>query len=45
VDKHVLELTVTQQACHDAASGEYFGYAATAKLDKQTFNGCARIGG
>jgi uncharacterized membrane protein len=45
VDKHVLELTVTQQACHDAASGEYFGYAATAKLDKQTFNGCARVGG
>jgi len=45
VDKHVLELTVTQQACHDSASGEYFGYAAAAKLDKQTINGCARIGG
>jgi len=44
VDKHVLELTVTQQACHDTASGEYFGYAAAAKLDKQTFSGCARIG-
>jgi uncharacterized membrane protein len=45
VDKHVLELIVTQQACHDAASGEFFGYAATAKLDKQTFTGCARVGG
>ncbi|MBC7982217.1 MAG: hypothetical protein H7Y02_00025 [Candidatus Obscuribacterales bacterium] len=44
VDKHVLELTVTQQACRDASSGEYYGYAASAKLDKHTLTGCARLG-
>jgi uncharacterized membrane protein len=44
VDKHVLELTVTLRACHDAVTGEFFAYSATAKLDKQSFSGCARVG-
>ena len=45
VDKHVLELTVTQHACQDSGTGTYYGYSASVKFDKQTFNGCARIGG
>ncbi len=44
IDKHVVELTVTLRACHDKVTGEYFAYSATAKLDKRTFNGCARVG-
>lgn len=44
IDKHVLELIVTQQACGAAERGEYFGYTATAKFDKQVFSGCARLG-
>jgi uncharacterized membrane protein len=44
VDKHVLELTVTLRACRDAVSGEFFAYSATAKFDKHSFNGCARVG-
>lgn len=44
VDKHVLELTVTQRACRDMVTGEYFAYNAIAKLDKRTLNGCARVG-
>jgi len=44
VDKHVLELTVTQRACRDATSGEYSAYNATVKFDKRTFSGCARVG-
>jgi len=44
VDKHILELTVTQRACHDATSGEYSAYNATVKLDKRPLNGCARVG-
>jgi uncharacterized membrane protein len=44
VDKHVLELTVTLRACRDEVSGEFFAYTATAKFDKHTFNGCARVG-
>lgn len=39
---HVLELVVTQRGCR--AGGEYFAYSATARFDKQTFNGCARVG-
>jgi uncharacterized membrane protein len=42
-DKHVLELTVTQRACHDS-NHAYYGYGVTAKFDKQTLNGCARLG-
>jgi uncharacterized membrane protein len=45
VDKHVLELTITQRACHDSSNNAYYGYAVTAKFDKQTLNGCARVGG
>jgi uncharacterized membrane protein len=44
VDKHVLELTVTQRACHDSNANAYYGYGATAKVDKQTYSGCARVG-
>lgn len=44
VDKHILELTVTLRACHDAVTGEFFAYSATAKLDKHGFSGCARVG-
>jgi len=44
VDKHVLELTVTQRACQDKITGEYFAYNAVAKLDKRSLNGCARVG-
>jgi uncharacterized membrane protein len=44
VDKYVLELTVAQRACHDTAANEYYAYTATARLNKLTFNGCARVG-
>lgn len=44
IDKHVLELTVTLRPCEDAVSGEFFAYTATAKIDKRTLNGCARVG-
>ncbi|HTE40831.1 MAG TPA: hypothetical protein VK629_08370 [Steroidobacteraceae bacterium] len=44
VDRHVLELTITQRACRDSMSGEYYAYSATARLNKQAFNGCARVG-
>jgi uncharacterized membrane protein len=44
VDKHILELTVTQRTCHDKTTGEYFAYNAVAKLDKRALNGCARVG-
>jgi uncharacterized membrane protein len=44
VDRHVLELVITQRACRDASTNEYYAYSATARLDKQTLNGCARVG-
>jgi len=43
-DRHVLELVITQRACRDALTNEYYAYNATARIDKQTFNGCARVG-
>jgi uncharacterized membrane protein len=43
-DRHVLELVITQRACRDALTNEYYGYNATARIDKQTLNGCARVG-
>jgi uncharacterized membrane protein len=41
---HQIELMIEAQACRDAMSGEYFAYAARAKLDGKAFSGCARIG-
>jgi uncharacterized membrane protein len=41
---HQVELMIEAQACRDAMSGEYFAYAARAKLDGKQFAGCARIG-
>jgi uncharacterized membrane protein len=41
---HRIELLIEAQACRDAMSGEYFAYAARAKLDGKQFTGCARIG-
>ena len=43
-EDHQVELMVEAQACRDAMSGEYFAYAARAKLDDKQFTGCARIG-
>jgi len=43
-DGRVLELVITQRGCGGAGSSEYFAYSATARFDKQTFNGCARVG-
>jgi uncharacterized membrane protein len=43
-DRHVLELVITQRACRDALTNEYYAYNATARIDKQTLNGCARVG-
>jgi len=44
VDRYVLELTIAQRACRDATANEYYAYSASARLNKQTFNGCARVG-
>jgi uncharacterized membrane protein len=41
---HKVELMIEAQACRDAMSGEYFAYAAKAKLDGKPFAGCARVG-
>jgi uncharacterized membrane protein len=41
---HQVELLIEAQACRDAMSGEYFAYAARAKLDGKQFAGCARVG-
>jgi uncharacterized membrane protein len=43
-EDHQIELMIEAQACRDAMSGEYFAYAARAKLDGKQFAGCARIG-
>jgi uncharacterized membrane protein len=43
-DRHVLELVITQVACRDAITSEYYAFTATARIDKQTLNGCARVG-
>jgi uncharacterized membrane protein len=40
---HRIELMIEAQACR-SMSGEYFSYAARAKLDGKQFTGCARIG-
>jgi uncharacterized membrane protein len=40
---HQVELMIEAQACRSLA-GEYFAYAARAKLDDKQFSGCARIG-
>jgi uncharacterized membrane protein len=44
VDRYVLELVVAQSACRDVEANEYYAYTATARLNKQVFNGCARVG-
>jgi len=41
---HQVQLMIESQDCRDAMSGEYFAYAARAKLDGKQFAGCARIG-
>lgn len=41
---HQIELLIEAQDCRDAMSGEYFAYAARAKLDGKQFTGCARVG-
>lgn len=41
---HQMELMIEAQPCRDAMSGEYFAYAARAKLDGKQFTGCARVG-
>jgi uncharacterized membrane protein len=41
---HQVEIMIEAHTCRDAMSGEYFAYAARAKLDGKQFAGCARIG-
>lgn len=41
---HQIELMIESQDCRDAMSGEYFAYAARAKLDGKQLAGCARVG-
>jgi uncharacterized membrane protein len=41
---HQIEVLIEAQDCRDAMSGEYFAYAARAKLDGKQFAGCARVG-
>ena len=41
---HQIEVLIEAQDCRDAMSGEYFAYAARAKLDGKQFAGCARGG-
>jgi len=43
-DRHVLELVITQRACRDSLTNEYYAYSAAVRIDKQALNGCARVG-
>lgn len=43
-EDHALELLLTAQPCIDSMSGEFFAYAASARLDDRTVTGCARVG-
>jgi uncharacterized membrane protein len=43
-DRHVLELVITQRACRDTLTSEYYAYSAAVRIDKQSLNGCARVG-
>ena len=43
-DGHEVELLIDAQACRDSMSGEFFGFAARARLDGKEFKGCARVG-
>ena len=43
-NEHKVEVLIEAQACRDDSSGEYFAYAARAKLDGKQFTGCARVG-
>jgi len=43
-NNHRIELLIEAQACRDAMSGEYFAYAARARLDGKPYAGCAHIG-
>ncbi|HEY4368385.1 MAG TPA: hypothetical protein VGN07_14210 [Steroidobacteraceae bacterium] len=43
-DGHEVELLIDAQPCRDSMSGEFFGFAARAKLDGKEFKGCARVG-
>ena len=37
-----LQLTIVQQECMDAMSGETFPYTVTAEMDGETYTGCAK---
>jgi putative lipoprotein len=41
---HKMTLLVAAQPCKDAATSEYYAYAAKAVLDGKSFTGCARVG-
>jgi uncharacterized membrane protein len=41
---HKMNLLVAAQPCKDAATNEYYAYAAKAVFDGKTFTGCARVG-
>ncbi len=43
-DARKLEITLTQQPCVDAATGDYFGFSAQGMIDQQTLHGCALPG-
>ena len=43
-DGHEVELLIDAQPCRDSMSGEFFGFAARARLDGKEFKGCARVG-
>lgn len=43
-DGHALELLVSEQACRDSMSGEFFAFTARAVLEGRDFTGCARVG-
>lgn len=43
-EDHEIELQIEARACIDDMSGEYFAYAARAKLNGKQYSGCARVG-
>ena len=43
-NEHEVELLIDAQPCRDSMSGEFFGFAARARLDGKEFKGCARVG-
>ncbi len=41
---HRLELTLSEQPCRDSMAGSYYSYAASARVDGQSYEGCAKEG-